>query len=104
MKELNNLSNIYKNYDTFVIVVENASLRKKVIKILNNSAFGTKNLPDAFNWHCAYFWKHVDKNIRTKEVKDTYKKLLTCVAIPILISRANNDYKNLAKEINDCKG
>ena len=92
------------NYDTFVIVVENASLRKKVIQILNKSSFGTKNLPDAFNWHCAYFWKHVDKNIRTKEVKDTYKKLLTCVAIPILISRANNDYKNLAKEINACKG
>ena len=91
------------NYDTFVVVIHNNSLRKRVIETLNKKSFGTKNLPDAFNWHCAYFWKHVDKNIRTKEVKDTYKKLLNCVAIPILISRAISDYKNLAIEINACK-
>ncbi len=91
------------NYDTFVAVIENSSLRKKVIDTLNRTSFGTKNLPDAFNWHCAYFWKHVDKNIRTKEVKEAYKKLIKCVAIPILISRSISEYKNLAKEINACK-
>ena len=84
-------------------MIENSSLRKKVIDTLNRTSFGTKNLPDAFNWHCAYFWKHVDKNIRTKEVKEAYKKLIKCVAIPILISRSISEYKNLAKEINACK-
>ena len=29
-----------------------------VIKYLNNSGIGTKNLPDAIRWHCAHFWKH----------------------------------------------
>ena len=91
------------NYDTFVVVIENNTLRKKVIETLIRTSFGTKNLPDAFNWHCAYFWKHVDENIRTKEVKDSYQKLLKCVAVPILISRSISDYKNLAKEINACK-
>jgi 8-amino-3,8-dideoxy-alpha-D-manno-octulosonate transaminase len=91
------------NYDTFVLIVENKIIRKKIIEVLNQMEFGTKNLPDAFNWHCAYFWKHVDNNIRTKEVENTYKKLLKCVAIPIMVSRSLRDYKNLAKEINVCK-
>ena len=89
------------NYDTFVISIENKKLRKRVISLLNQTGFGTKNLPDAFNWHCAYFWKHINKKIRNKEVTNCYKRLLRCVAIPILVSRPIIDYKNIASYINE---
>ena len=89
------------NYDTFVISIENKNLRNRVISLLNQTGFGTKNLPDAFNWHCAYFWEHIDKNIRNKEVKSCYDRLLKCVAIPILVSRSIIDYKNIASYINE---
>ena len=59
-------------------------------------------IPDAFNWHCAYFWEHIDKNIRNKEVKSSYDRLRKCVAIPILVSRSIKDYKNIASGINEC--
>ena len=90
------------NYDTFVISIENKKLRNRVISLLNQTGFGTKNLPDAFNWHCAYFWKHINKKIRNKEVTNCYKRLLRCVAIPILVSRPIIDYKNIASYINEC--
>ena len=89
------------NYDTFVISIENKKLRNRVISLLNLTDFGTKNLPDAFNWHCAYFWKHINKKIRNKEVTNCYKRLLRCVAIPILVSRPIIDYKNIASYINE---
>ena len=89
------------NYDTFVISIENKKLRNSVISLLNQTGFGTKNLPDAFNWHCAYFWKHINKKIRNKEVTNCYKRLLRCVAIPILVSRPIIDYKNIASYINE---
>ena len=89
------------NYDTFVISIENKKLRNRVISLLNQTGFGTKNLPDAFNWHCAYFWKHINKKIRNKEVTNWYKRLLRCVAIPILVSRPIIDYKNIASYINE---
>ena len=90
------------NYDTFVISIENKKLRNRVISLLHKTGFGTKNLPDAFNWHCAYFWEHFDKNIRNKEVTSCYDRLLNCVAIPILVSRPIIDYKNIASYINEC--
>ena len=90
------------NYDTFVISIENKKLRNRVISLLNQTGFGTKNLPDAFNWHCAYFWEHFDKNIRNKEVTSCYNRLLNCIAIPILVSRKIIDYKNIASYINEC--
>ena len=90
------------NYDTFVISIENKKLRNRVISLLNQTGFGTKNLPDAFNWHCAYFWEHFDKNIRNKEVTSCYDRLLNCVAIPILVSRPIIDYKNIASYLNEC--
>ena len=89
------------NYDTFVISIENKKLRNRVISLLNQSGFGTKNLPDAFNWHCAYFWKHINKKIRNKEVTNCYKRLIRCVAIPILVSRPIIDYKNIANAISE---
>ncbi|MDC3081834.1 aminotransferase class V-fold PLP-dependent enzyme [Paracoccaceae bacterium] len=89
------------NYDTFVISIENKKLRNRVISLLNQTGFGTKNLPDAFNWHCAYFWEHINKKIRNKEVTNCYNRLLTCVAIPILVSRPIIDYKNIASYINE---
>ena len=90
------------NYDTFVISIENKKLRSQVIRLLNKAGFGTKNLPDAFNWHCAYFWEHIDEKIRNKEVKSCYDRLLKCVAIPILVSRPIKDYKDIASDINEC--
>ena len=40
------------------------------MKLLAENNFGTKNLPGAIRWHCAYYWQHA---ISSTEAKRSYK-------------------------------
>ena len=46
-------------YDTFIFFIDDEKKKLKIIKKLNELKFGTKNLPDAIEWHCASYWNHV---------------------------------------------
>ncbi len=86
-------------YDTYIFFVKNKLLKKQVINLLNKLEFGTKNLPDAIEWHCSFYWDHAlsKKNIiRSKISRDILK---TSIAIPIQLKKKINDYKSLAKEL-----
>ena len=52
------LEHHFGSYDTFIFSSGNEEVRSKIIKILKDLGFGTKNLPDAMEWHCSYFWSH----------------------------------------------
>ena len=61
--------------------------------------FGTKNLPDAIDWHSAFCWGH---SLNKKQIRNSYnshKLLKSAIAIPIFLKKSLNDYKNLASEI-----
>ena len=94
-------NNSTPNYDTFIFFVKNIQRRKKIINILNDQKFGTKNLPDAIKWHCSYYWGHAinkyekNRSIKTKDI------LTNAIAIPILFKKSLLDYKKISKEI--CK-
>ena len=67
LRKINSGSEII--YDT-LIVYEKDSEKRKIIKILNSLGFGTKNLPDAMEWHCTFYWDHaLDKKEITKSKK-----------------------------------
>tara|TARA_B110000858_G_C17776195_1_gene462356 strand:+ start:603 stop:1739 length:1137 start_codon:yes stop_codon:yes gene_type:complete len=86
-------------YDTYIFFIRNKSQKKQAIDLLNNLKFGTKNLPDAIEWHCTFYWNHAisKKNIsHSKKSKDLLK---TSIAIPIQLKKTINEYKNLAKEL-----
>ena len=65
--------NSVPTWDTVIINVDNLEYREKIIKILNTDGFGTKNLPDAMEWHCSYYWDHaldstqISKSLSTKK-------------------------------------
>lgn len=87
-------------YDCFIFFVEQKSLRLKIIKILQDKKFGTKNIPDALKWHCAYYWDHaLDKNeyLRSKKTMEILKQ---AISIPILLKKSLKDYKLLIRNIN----
>lgn len=89
-------------YDTFIFFVDDVSKRKKIIKILSKLKIGTKNLPDAIEWHCSFYWDHMlGKNqlTRSKKSKDLLKK---AIAVPIYLNKNLNYYKKLVKSINLC--
>ena len=93
------LPNQIGSYDTFIISVENIETQKIIIDKLHNSKFGTKNLPDAMEWHCSHFWSHAIPEMEIKNSFDTYKTLKKQIAIPILLKRSIEDYKLLSKAL-----
>ena len=86
-------------FDTLIFKCSNKSKRKKIIKLLNKKGFGTKNLPDAIKWHCAYYWDHALTSKQIKKLKKTKNLLETSIAIPIWLRKSVSSYKSLGKEI-----
>ena len=75
---------------------------KKIIKILSNLKIGTKNLPDAIEWHCSFYWNHMLKKDQLNRCKKSRDLLKKAIAIPIYLNRNLKDYNKLVKSINLC--
>ena len=91
--------NSVPTWDTVIINVDNLEYREKIIKILNTDGFGTKNLPDAMEWHCSYYWDHALDSIQISKSLSTKKILDKSIAIPIWLRKSENDYEILAKKL-----
>lgn len=91
--------NSVPTWDTVIINVDNLEYREKIIKILNTDGFGTKNLPDAMEWHCSYYWDHALDSIQISKSLSTKKILEKSIAIPIWLRKSENDYEILAKKL-----
>jgi len=87
------------NYDAFIFFTRNNKQKNKVLDVIKKNKFGTKNLPDAIKWHCAYFWGHILEKKQIQYCKKTFKILRTAVAIPINLKRSSKEYKKLAIDL-----
>ena len=90
-------------YDTFIFFEKDKKLRKKILNILKNKSFGTKNLPDALEWHCAYYWNHALPKSQIKKIKKTKDLLKTAIAIPIWLRKTVKEYSYLGKSLKKIK-
>ena len=93
------LKNTKPNYDTFIFYCPDKAKRKKIVDILKKYKIGTKNLPDAIQWHCTYFWDHAVSNKECNESIKTKKLLTEAIAIPILVKKNISLYDKISKEI-----
>ena len=88
-------------FDTLILIEPNEHIRKTVIDTCIQEGIGTKNLPDAMEWHCTAFWNHalsaeqVTRSLKTKSV------LESCVAIPIWLRKSADNYKRLGTLLNN---
>ena len=85
--------------DTFIFFVESSEQKEKYIEILNNEGFGTKNLPDAMEWHCSAYWEHALDENQVKRTMKTKKLLEKAIAVPIWLKRSPRDYFELSKKL-----
>jgi 8-amino-3,8-dideoxy-alpha-D-manno-octulosonate transaminase len=86
-------------YDTLILFEEDRNLREKIVQLLIREGFGTKNLPDAIEWHCSSFWDHAltkDQISRSKLTRDLLQK---SIAIPIWLKKTVKEYSTLGKKI-----
>jgi len=89
------------NFDCFIFFINKQKEKKKILEILKRYKIGTKNLPDAIKWHCAYYWKHILNQSEILNIKFTKDLLEKAIAIPIFFKINEKLYKNLALEINN---
>ncbi|MEZ7813894.1 MAG: 8-amino-3,8-dideoxy-alpha-D-manno-octulosonate transaminase [Paracoccaceae bacterium] len=88
-------------YDTFIVEVKNETLRGEIIAALNLLGFGTKNLPDAMNWHCSVYWGHMGFDTTTRAALATEALLLRQIAVPVALGKSVQDYANLGAKLQD---
>ena len=97
----NQLDNHSGSYDTFIFSVEDNNKRDLVLDILKLNKFGTKNLPDAMEWHCSYFWPHALSSKQISDSEKTFNILQRQIAIPIMLKKDLADYEVLGNNILD---
>ncbi len=91
-------------YDTYIVEVADAQIREHAIQLLGDMGFGTKNLPDAMNWHCSAFWDHMGFDTKTKAQLDTLALLERQIAIPVMLGKSVDEFAELAVALNGLTG
>lgn len=93
-----------ESYDVLIIKnIRSKIVKKKIVKILTDNNFGTKNLPGAIRWHCSYYWKHAIGLKAAKKNLYTKKILENSIAIPIWLNKSIKSYKLLGDLIKKIK-
>jgi 8-amino-3,8-dideoxy-alpha-D-manno-octulosonate transaminase len=86
-------------HDSFIFFVDVPDVREKIVTFLGQEGFGTKNLPDAVEWHCAAYWDHALSQQQIEHVEKTKKLLATAIAIPIALKKTVGAYAELGAEL-----
>ena len=89
-------------YDTFIFFTDSKEEKERYIRILNDEGFGTKNLPDAMEWHCTSFWDHALSAKQIEHSKKTKDLLEKAVAIPIWLRKKPEEYSIVGKQLFHC--
>ena len=87
------------SYDTFIFSIKDTFLKQKIISFLKESNFGTKNLPDAMEWHCSFYWQHAIDQDQIINSKNSFEILNNQIALPILLKKSIEDYQKIADGI-----
>ena len=86
-------------YDTFILFTETEEENERYVRILTDEGFGTKNIPDAVEWHCTAFWDHALDIKQVEHSQKTRILLEKAVAIPIWLRKDVDAYTALSKKL-----
>ena len=92
-------------FDTLIFSVNDNTTAKKIVNLLNKNNIGTKNIPDAIEWHFAKYWGHIfnplgisDSELNKMTLKSA-KILERSIAIPINVTTPENDIQKNAETL-----
>ncbi len=91
--------------DTLMFFLPTAQLAEKVVAGLAAESLGTKNVPDAMNWHFAARWDHIWREVPhyANSYKTQWKKseelLNRCVSLPVMVSWTEKQVHEMAEKI-----
>lgn len=81
------------NGDTLFFFTEDASRAEAIAASLARSGVGTKNVPDAIDWHFAGTWTHMLQRFYDRPLDQVFRRtgelLSRCVAVPVPVLGGN---------------
>ena len=93
--------------DTLIFNFDNTEQTSKFLMAYNKAGYGTKNIPDAIDWHFAGTWNHMFTNVpaykdswRTQWSK-TAELLSRSIAIPIFVNTSSDELQKHVELINN---
>jgi len=94
--------------DALVFQVDSVKVKEKFVKLLKQKNIGTKNLPDAIDWHFAGTWDHIFKeipyydNVNFKScLKRSEDILRRSISIPIFIKMNDERIDHIKSSIKE---
>lgn len=94
--------------DTLIFFVESRERASKFAKLLSKAGVGTKNLPDAIDWHFAGTWEHIFYNYpkyRGKNLEKIWGQstnyVRRAISIPIMVYMTDERIDYLIQSIKD---
>lgn len=91
--------------DTFIFELPSADLARSFVQRMGENGLGTKNVPDAIEWHFAGYWDHLFQQFgMTKQelwesVLPSYERLARCVALPIMVKHAEAQVEETVSKV-----
>ena len=83
-------------FDTLMFKVDSGNLKDKILNKIYSNSFSTKNIPDAMEWHCSFFWEHALNEKMISNSKIIYEKLNKYIAIPISLKMPLEKYHEIS--------
>lgn len=85
--------------DTLIFFVETKEKAAAFAKLLKEKGLGTKNLPDALNWHFAGTWKHIfGEGISFPQSENLLRR---AIALPIMVNMESEQIKKVSDAIKE---
>lgn len=94
--------------DTLIFFVESREKASRFVKLLSKAGIGTKNLPDAIDWHFTGTWTHIFYNYPEYKEKNLEKiwgqstnYVRRAISIPIMVYMTDEKIDYLIQSIKD---
>ncbi|MGB7789229.1 DegT/DnrJ/EryC1/StrS family aminotransferase [Methanoregula sp.] len=95
--------------DSVIFFLTTRADAKAFMKLWTGKGFGTKNLPDAINWHFAGTWDHIIRRYDQYEDKDLSKLfaqsddlLRRAIALPIFVNMPDTQIETIVTAVHEC--
>ena len=91
--------------DTIVFYLDSKEQAKDFALKMKKAGLGTKNLPDAINWHFAKHWKHMYRehgfyeNTWETQWKKSADLLERAIALPVMVKMTDEQISEIAEKI-----
>ncbi len=88
--------------DTLIVQFDSKDIADEFVTRIQSNGLGTKNVPDAIEWHFAKYWDHMldqmemSKIDLDKSLEISNNIIERCVALPIMVKTTKKDLENIS--------